>query len=154
MGRSEKKEVEMNRWHRHIIRIAALLAATAVLVPAAQAGGNSGDVGLARGILQTQFGFSPSRAADWTTGVCSYGDNPSSCYLSDQQAAAQSKAEAQAMGVQPIPVSTPAVTATVTTGFQWGDAGIGAAATLGLVLILASLGGLVLRNRRRPLIHA
>jgi hypothetical protein len=215
----------MNRWHHHIVRLAALLAATAILVPVAQAAGNAGDVGLARGILETQFGFSPSRAVDWTTGVCSYavkpgscyltarqaalqaraeaqsmgvrplqpaasvgpeellaeaaiargiletefgfspsraadwttgvcsnGDNPGSCYLTAKQASAQAAAEAQAFGVQPSP--TAGVASTGSSGFHWGDAGIGAGATLGLVLILVGLGTGLVRSRRRQPIHA
>jgi hypothetical protein len=218
----------MNRWQRHIVRLAALLVATAILVPAAQAGGNVGDAGLAqgilethfgfsparavdwttgvcsfadrpgscylstkqaaaqsyaealsmgarptlapsttsaeavllgeaglaRGILETNFGFTPSRAADWTTGVCTYGDNPSSCYLSGKQAVAQSSAEAQAMGVQPLPSSPTPVAVSAPSAFHWGDAGIGAAATLGIVLILAGLAVYVARSRRRQPVHA
>jgi hypothetical protein len=218
----------MNRWHRNIVRLAALLVAAAILVPAAQAGGNVGDAGLAqgilethfgfspsravdwttgvcsyadrpgscylttkqawaqsyaeaqsmgarptlapsttsaeaillgeaglaKGILETNFGFSPSRAADWTTGVCTYGDNPSSCYLTGKQAAAQSIAEAQAMGVQSLPSSPAPVAVSASTAFHWGDAGIGAAATLGIVLILAGLGVYLVRGRRRHPAHA
>jgi hypothetical protein len=218
----------MNRWHSHIARLAALLVAAAVLVPAAQAGGNVGDAGLAQGILETHFGFSPSRAADWTTGVCSYadkpsscyltakqasaqsyaearslgaqptlapsttsaeailfgesglaqsilesnfgfspsraadwttgvcsyGDNPSTCYLTAKQAARQSIAEAQALGARPLPSTPTAITVTAPGGFHWGDAGIGAAATLGIVLILAGLGLYLARSRRRHPVHA
>ncbi len=143
----------MNPWHRHIVRIAALLAAAAFLVPAAQSGNNSGDVGFARSILMSQYGFSPSQAVDWTTGVCSYADKPSSCYLTAAQARAQSYAQARAMGA-PITSSTPSVIATATGGFDWGDAGIGAAATLGIVLVLVGLGAVVVRGRRRQVVHA
>ena len=144
----------MNRWHRNIVRLAALLVAAAILVPAAQAGGNVGDAGLAQGILETHFGFSPSRAVDWTTGVCSYADRPGSCYLTTKQAWAQSYAEAQSMGVQSLPSSPAPVAVSASTAFHWGDAGIGAAATLGIVLILAGLGVYLVRGRRRHPAHA
>src|SRR5581483_5590680 len=119
----------MNRLQRILVGVAALLAAGAVLVPVAGAGGNQGDVNLARGILQTQYGFSPGKAIAWTTGVCSYPDKPSSCYLTEQQAAEQSQALAEALGVPTA--SVPAVVP-VGGGFHWSDAGIGAGATLGL----------------------
>jgi hypothetical protein len=218
----------MNRWHRHIVRLAALLVATAIIVPAAQAGGNVGDAGLAQGILETHFGFSPSRAADWTTGVCSYadkpstcyltakqaatqasfeagslgarptlapsttsaeaillgeaglakgiletnfgfspkraadwttgvcsyGDNPSSCYLTEQQAARQAFIEAGSLGARPVSSPPAVVTVSLPSGFHWGDAGIGAAAALGIALILAGLGVYVARGRRRQPVHA
>jgi hypothetical protein len=55
-------------------------------------------VGLAQGVLETRFGFSPARAESWTTGVCSYGDRPPSCYLSPAQARATALAEARSLG--------------------------------------------------------
>jgi hypothetical protein len=83
----------------HLIWLVLGLAAVVFAAPIAQANSNSGEVGLARGILETQFGFSPSRAADWTTGVCSYQVKPSSCYQTPAHAQAQSVAEAPALGV-------------------------------------------------------
>jgi hypothetical protein len=44
--------------------------------------------------------------------------------------------------------SNPSATALVSTGFDWGDAGVGAAATLGLVLLMLT-GSLMLRRRGR-----
>jgi hypothetical protein len=44
--------------------------------------------------------------------------------------------------------SNPPATALVSTGFDWGDAGVGAAATLGLVLLMLT-GSLMLRRRGR-----
>lgn len=141
----------MKRSHRTLVRIVAILAAAAVLVPAANAA-NPGDVNLAKSVLEAQFGFSPSRATDWTTGVCSYVDKPSSCYLTAPQAKAQSWAQARAMGAIP---TLSVATADTSQAFQWGDAGIGAGAALGLVLVLVGIGaGRVLRNRRRSPIHA
>jgi hypothetical protein len=145
----------MNRWHRRIVRLAVLLAAGAILIPVAHAGGNAGDVNLAKGVLESQFGFSPSRATDWTTGVCSYADKPSSCYLTPTQAKEQSYAQARSIGAL-APDPTPTVAGVgLSPGFQWNDAGIGAGATLGLVLIVAGIGAAAaIRNRRRTPIHA
>jgi hypothetical protein len=194
MGRSETKETDMIRRTRTTSRLAAVLAAAVIsLVTVQSAGADPGSVGLARGILETQFGFSPSRAvswttgacsyqvkpsscyltpaearstsvaeassfgvyrnmtpqqaADWSTGVCSYQDKPSSCYLTPEQAAAQSQALANAMGIDRAVDSTQVQT--VASGsFGWGDASIGAAATLGIVLLLAGLGAAIVHRRR------
>jgi hypothetical protein len=57
------------------------------------------------------------------------------------------------MGVNRI--TTPSTTAVTSIGFSWGDAGIGAGAALGVVLLLAGLGAtIVLRQRRREPQHA
>ena len=139
----------------HLICLVIGLAAVAVAAPIAQASTNSGSVGLARGILETQFGFSPSQAADWTTGVCSYQVKPGACYLTRKQAAAQSQAEAIATGATRIASPPAAVAAAGTTGaFSWGDAGIGAAATLGAVMLLLGVGSVLLRSQRRQPTHA
>jgi hypothetical protein len=191
----------MQRNTRRIVRLAAVLVALAASVGIAQdAVADSGSVGLARGILETQFGFSPSRAVAWTTGVCTYVDKPASCYLTQSQARATSLAEAQALGVYrnmapsqahdwsvgvcsyadkpsscyltpaeataqskalahamgadrlASPASTEVTTST--SGFSWGDAGIGAAAMLGLVLLLVGIGVTIARRRVRTLRHA
>jgi len=53
------------------------------------------------------------------------------------------------------PALTPAPQVAGSTGFQWGDAGIGAGFTLGIVLILAGSGLLIPRqNRRQQSVHA
>jgi hypothetical protein len=177
------------------IRIATALAVAAVGMTIAQAAGaNSGSVGLARGILETQYGFSPSQAVSWTTGacsykvkpsscyltpaearatsvaeasslgayrnmtpqqainwstgVCSYQDKPSSCYLTPKQAAAQSQALADAMGVpQSVTWIVPSGS---TSAFNWGTAGIWAAGTLGLILLLTGIGVTFTRHHREP----
>ena len=80
------------------------------------------------------LGFSPSQIRDWTVGVCSQAVKPAVCSLPSERTAAP------AQGVQ-------------SGGFDWTDAGIGAVATLGIVLLLAGLGaGLAIsrQNRRRP----
>lgn len=96
-------------------------------------------------------GMTAQQAYDWSVGVCSYADKPSSCYLSPTEAAAQSKALAVAMGVPSVPV---AATTSGSSGFSWGDAGIGAAAMLGVVLLAVGLGFTYARRRVRSLRHA
>jgi hypothetical protein len=193
----------MKRTNRHISRLATVLVVAAVSATIAQAaaGANPGSVGLARGVLETQAGFSQARAVSWTTGVCSYQDRPascyltpanarrtsiaearalgtyrgmttqqaqdwssgvcsyqdkpSSCYLTPKQAAAQSQALADAMGVPTAFPSLGVDTPVTSSAFSWGDAGIGAGAALGIVLLLAGLGTTIaLRQRRREPQHA
>jgi hypothetical protein len=95
--------------------VAALAALGAVVITSAGSAASKnhvsgtylkGDVNLAKGVLESQFGFSPSRATDWTTGVCSYADKPSTCYLTKHESAQQSNAQAQAMGVPPLRLHT------------------------------------------------
>ena len=80
----------------------------------------------------TWLGMTPAQIEDWTTGVCSQAKKPAVCTVSFQQTTA-----------------TPTVTSS--GGFAWGDATIGAGATLGAVLLLAGLGAIFLmsRNDRR-----
>ena len=185
----------MKRSIRTSIRIATVLAVAAVGTTIVQAAGaDPGSVGLARGVLETQAGFSQARAVswttgacsyqvkpascyqtpgqarktsvaearaigtygqmttqqvqDWTSGVCSYQDKPSSCYLTPKQASAQSQSLADAMGV-PQSVS-PVGSFGSSSAFSWGAAGIGAAATLGVVLLLVGLGVAFTRRQREP----
>ena len=78
------------------------------------------------------LGLTPSEVADWTVGVCSHQVKPASCFAVFDRPAAEAP---------PPPASD---------GFAWGDAGIGAAATLGLVLLAAGLGfTLIGRGSRR-----
>ena len=61
-------------------------------------------------------------------------------------------ADARDAAVRPTPV--PAAPSPVRFdepgGFQWGDAGIGAAGMLGLVLALGGIGVITMHHRRRP----
>ena len=71
-----------------------------------------------------------SEVADWTTGACSHDVKAASCYAVFDHS------------------GTPA--ASTSDGFAWGDAGIGAAATLGIVLLVMGLDfTLVTRGRRQ-----
>jgi len=95
---------------------------------------------LAVGLL-AGYGLSPSEVTSWTAGPCSHQVKDSSCYsmLDPTSAAAASTQIARSIG------------------FQWGDAAIGAGATLGIVLLLGGAGaGLLLsrQNRRRQIARA
>ena len=54
----------------------------------------------------------------------------------------------------PNPDYLPSVKVTTGSGFDWGDAGIGAGSTVGLVLIAMGCGFVVSRNRTRRLMSA
>ena len=87
---------------------------------------------LAVGYLTGQ-GLSPSQVTSWTTGACSQQVKDASCY-----AMFQSRGESSTQ-------------ITRSTGFQWGDAGIGAGFTLGIVLLLGGAGaGLLISRRNAP----
>ena len=85
------------------------------------------------------MGLTPAQIKDWTVGVCSHAKKPAVCGAPFQQTSA----------------STP--TFTSSSGFQWGDATIGAAATLGAVLLLGGLGAILVMSRhgrRRTIANA
>jgi hypothetical protein len=85
------------------------------------------------------LGMSQAQIEEWTTGVCAQAVRPAVCSL---------------------PVSDLGVASTEPTssaGFSWSDAGIGAGATLGALLLLAGLGGAFVisrQNRRRHVASA
>jgi len=85
---------------------------------------------LAVSYLQS-LGLTPSEIADWTTGACSHEVKAASCFaVFDRN-------------------SVPSTT--TSDGFAWGDAGIGAVATLGVILLVMGLGfTLIMRSRRQP----
>jgi hypothetical protein len=82
-------------------------------------------------------GLSPSEIQAWTTGICSQAEKPAVCLAPFERSAA----------------ATAPVSASVASsdGFNWGDAGIGAGAALGIALLLAGMGAslLVTRHNRR-----
>jgi hypothetical protein len=75
-------------------------------------------------------GLSPSEIADWTAGMCSHEVKPASCFAVFDR------------------VSAPKETA-VSGGFDWTDAGIGAGATLGLLLLAIGLAFTLVIIQRR-----
>jgi len=84
---------------------------------------------LAISYLQS-MGLTPSEIADWTTGACSHEVKAASCYAVFEHGSTN--------------------VASASDGFAWGDAGIGAAATLGIVLLVMGLGfTLITRGRRQ-----
>jgi hypothetical protein len=83
-------------------------------------------------------GLTPSEVASWTTGTCSRQDKPASCFAMFDRV-------------------VPSIRSTPSTGFQWGDAGIGAGFTLGIVLLVGgAVAGLLIsrQSRRREAAHA
>jgi hypothetical protein len=74
-------------------------------------------------------GLAPSQIEPWTTGACSRQIKPAVCL---------SSAETAAVPAQVVPSG----------GFDWADAGIGAGAMLGLVLLLAGLGAALVVSRQ------
>jgi hypothetical protein len=84
---------------------------------------------LAVGYLTGQ-GLSPSQVTSWTTGACSHQAKAPSCYAMFK------------------PDATGSTQVTHSTSFQWGDAGIGAGLTLGIVLLIAGAGAGFLSSRQ------
>jgi len=76
-------------------------------------------------------GLSLSEVAAWTVGACSHETKPAVCYSPFERTAAPAQVVESG-------------------GFDWGDAGIGAGAALGIGLLLTGLGaGLVISRQNR-----
>jgi hypothetical protein len=102
---------------------------------------------LAEGFLQGT-GLAPGQITSFTEGVCSCEVTPSSYYLTHAQTSLASERSAKNLGRSGT--SQPAQAG---VGFDWGDAGVGAGATLGVALLLAGLGASLLisrHNQGRP----
>ena len=108
--------------------LALALMAAAVAAPIAQSSSTPKVDPLAVGYLMGQ-GLSPSQVRSWTVGACSHQVKDASCYA---------MFPSQVAPTQVVP----------STGFQWGDAGIGAGFTLGIVLLLGGAGAGLLIARR------
>ena len=80
-------------------------------------------------------GLTPSQVRSWTVGACAQRVKAPSCYAMSKPAATSSAA-------------TSSRQVTRSTGFQWGDAVIGAGFTLGIVLLLGGAGAGLLISRR------
>jgi hypothetical protein len=82
------------------------------------------------------YGLTPSEVKAWTVGICSHPTKPAVCFAPFERAAAAAS------------TSTPSVDS---KGFNWGDAGIGAGAALGVALLLTGMGAgfLITRHNRR-----
>jgi hypothetical protein len=86
-------------------------------------------------------GLTPSEVKSWTVGACSHQVKAASCYAM----------------LEPVSIAAASTKVARSIGFQWGDAGIGAGATLGIVLLLGGAGaGLLIsrQNRRRQIARA
>ena len=78
-------------------------------------------------------GLSPSEVKSWTVGACSQQVKAASCYAMLDRAT----------------TVAPAAQAVDSSGFHWVDAGIGAGATLGIILLIGGLGaGPISRHAR------
>jgi hypothetical protein len=156
----------------------ALVAAT-VAAPIAQSSSAPKADPLAAGHLRGQ-GLSPSEVTSWTVGACSHRVKADSCFAMFRSAAASPKIDPLAVsylkgqGLSPSQVqswtvgacskqikdascyamfksaATSSTQVTGSTGFQWGDAGIGAGFALGIVLLVGSaVAGLFLSRHNR-----
>jgi len=117
----------------HLLALVLATAALAIAAPIAQANSAPKVDPLAESYL-TGRGLSPSEVKSWTVGACSQQVKAASCYAMLDRAANPGPS---------IPVAG-------SSGFHWVDAGIGAGAALGIVLLLGGLGAsLVSRQTRR-----
>lgn len=169
----------------HLLALALTTAAVAVAAPIAQAGSAPKVDPLAVSYLLGQ-GLSPSEVTSWTTGTCSQQVKAASCYAMFEQSAAAKPIDPLAVsylmgqGLSPDqvkswtigacsqqnrnvacyamfrPVESVSTQVVRSTGFQWGDAGIGAGFTLGALLLVGGVGAglLVSRKNRRRVAHA
>jgi hypothetical protein len=79
-------------------------------------------------------GLSAREIRDWTVGACSNRTKPTWCYSAFERSAAPTQAAAPAEAGR-------------SSGFHWGDAGIGAGAALGIVLMLMGLGAALIGRK-------
>ena len=86
---------------------------------------------LAVGILMGR-GLSSSEIQAWTVGICSQAEKPAVCFAPFERTAA---------------ATTVSTSVAASDGFNWGDAGIGAGATLAIVLLGVG-GSLIVVHRR------
>jgi hypothetical protein len=99
----------------------------------------------AQGFLQAS-GMTERKGESWTTGACSNPVKPSSCYLTQAEARLASERTAEGfLGTQSYQPSQ--VEILHRGGFDWGDAGIGAAVAVGMALLLATLGATLVISR-------
>jgi hypothetical protein len=82
------------------------------------------------------YGLSPIQVTSWTTGACSHRAKAASCYAMFKPAWWSSATTSTTKHV------------TDSTGFQWGDAGIGAGLALGIVLLVGGAAAGLLISRR------
>ena len=115
---------------RKICLLSLVVLAAAVAAPIAQSSSAPKVDPLAVGYLIGQ-GLTPSQVTSWTTGACSHAVKDASCY-----------AMFRATATVPTPT-------TGSTGFQWGDAGIGAGFVLVIVILGSAAVGLLFSRQNR-----
>jgi hypothetical protein len=81
----------------------------------------------------TGLGLTSNEVTSWTVGACSHKAKDASCYAMLERASATA---APTQFVRSI-------------GFHWGDAGIGAGFTLGILLLLAGAAGVLISRQNR-----
>jgi len=161
----------------HLLALALTTATVAVAAPIAQAGSAPKVDPLAVGYLIGK-GLSPSEVTSWTTGACSQQVKAASCYAMLKRTAAPKPIDPLAVGylmgqgLTPDqvkswtigacshrdrdaacyamfkPVATVSTRVVRSSGFQWGDAGIGAGFTLGALLLIGGVGAGLLISRK------
>jgi hypothetical protein len=161
----------------HLLVLALMAAAAVVAAPIAQGDSGPKVDPLAVSYL-TGKGLSPSEVTSWTVGACSHETRPASCYAMFKTAATPTTIDPLAvsyltgLGLSPSEVQSWTVGACShevkdasclamlesagaastqvgrSIGFQWGDAGIGAGATLGIILLLVGAGAGLLASRQ------
>ena len=80
-------------------------------------------------------GLSPSEVRAWTVGICSHASKPALCYAPFERTPEATSTPARIVGPG---------------GFDWGDASIGAGAVLGITLLIAGLGAMLVVSRHHP----
>ena len=111
-----------------ILTLIALALATAAVAASVAGADNGAKVDpFAVSYLAGQ-GLTPSEITSWTTGDCSGQNKAASCYAMLESSSTE---------------------ITSSSGFSWGDAGIGAAATLGIVFLIGALGAALVTRRHR-----
>jgi hypothetical protein len=79
-------------------------------------------------------GLSPTEVKSWTVGTCSQQVKAASCYAM----------------LEPVSAAGASTKVARSIGFQWGDAGIGAGFTLGIILLIGGTGfGLFISRQSR-----
>jgi hypothetical protein len=128
----------------HLQRITVGAVALALAVPAA-AGAREDNGPITR---DPPVSAAPVRTDLRSPDAVEAATNPRQAPGVDLRSPDVQDATTRAPAVAAVPAGvTPAAAASTSSGFEWGDAGIGAAGMLGIVLLAAGLGMLAVRHR-------